>query len=90
MFFAFGMAATILAYLSSHFISRNIKILRDFAHNAANDPTFVSTNSADFPHDEMGDISRQIMTIYNQRVVEMQRREREHQVASTPLRRRTE
>lgn len=81
VFLAFGIGATILAYFSSHFISRNIKILRDFAHNAANDPTFVSTNTAEFPHDELGDISRQIMSIYNQRVVEMQCREREHKVA---------
>lgn len=81
IFFAIGLGATLLAYVSTHYLNRSIKLLRSFAHSAANNPDFVGTSNIDFPHDELGDISRQILTIYNQRMTEMKHREREHIVA---------
>lgn len=81
IFFGIAVFVTISAYLSTHYFSRNIKLLRNFADNAANNPDFVISDTADFPHDELGDISRQIINIYNQRMDEMARREREHRVA---------
>lgn len=79
--FCIALFATGFAYISTHFISRNIMILRDFARNAAANPDFMIKGEATFPHDELGEISRQIVHIYNQRVEEMRKREREHQVA---------
>lgn len=81
IFFGIAVFATISAYLSTHYFSRNIKILRNFADKAANDPNFVTANNLDFPHDELGDISRQIVTIYNQRMAEIDRRDHEHKIA---------
>lgn len=80
-FFGIGLFATFLAYISTHYLNRSIKLLRNFAHNAANNPAFVSNSNVDFPHDELGDISRQILSIYNQRMDEIERREHEHKVA---------
>lgn len=79
--FCIAIFATGFAYISTHFISRNIMILRDFARNAAANPEFMSKGEDTFPHDELGEISRQIVHIYNQRIEEMHKREREHQVA---------
>lgn len=79
--FCIALFATGFAYISTHFISRNIMILRDFARNAAANPEFISKGEDTFPHDELGEISRQIVHIYNQRIEEMRKREREHQVA---------
>lgn len=79
--FCIALFATGFAYISTHFISRNIMILRDFAKGAAANPEFISQGEDSFPHDELGEISRQIVHIYNQRVDEMRKREREHQVA---------
>lgn len=80
IFFTIAVFITIIAYISSHYFSQNIRILRDFINKAADDPDFVAKD-LEFPHDEMGDISRQIISLYNQRIKEMERREREHKVA---------
>ena len=79
--FCIALFATGFAYISTHFISRNIMILRDFARNAAANPEFMSKGEDTFPHDELGEISRQIVHIYNQRIEEMRKREKEHKVA---------
>lgn len=81
IFFGIAIFATISAYLSTHYFSRNIKILRSFANKAANDPNFVTDSNLDFPHDELGDISRQIVNIYDQRMAEIERRDYEHKIA---------
>lgn len=81
IFFGIGLFATFLAYVSTHYLNRSVKLLRKFARSAANDPSFVGNSNIDFPHDELGDISRQILSIYNQRMAEIDRREREHKVA---------
>lgn len=80
IFFTIAFFVTIMAYISSQYFTRNIRILRSFINKAVNDPDFVATGLA-FPHDEMGDISRQIISLYNQRIHEMERREKEHQIA---------
>ena len=82
IFIVVGLVATILTYISALYVGRNIRLLGDFAR-AASDPSSEGLNldSESFPHDELGDISRQIVTIYSQRMAEMSRREREHRVA---------
>lgn len=77
----FGMAllATFLAYVYTRNVGRNIRMLRDFARRAASDPDFVP--SMDYPHDELGDISRQIVHFYNERTKALLRLKREHTIA---------
>ena len=81
IFFSIALFGTIFVYISSSFFGRNIRVLRNFANQAAENPEFVSESVDYLPHDELGEISRKIITLYNQRVEEMERREREHQVA---------
>lgn len=78
-----GVLLTILAYFSTRYFGRNIKILKSFAEQAATDPNFMP--NTDFPHDELGDISRQIIHIYNERSKATLDLEREHNVTMHAL-----
>lgn len=70
---------TVIGYFSTRHFGRNIRMLRTFAEKAATNPNFVP--STDYPHDELGDISRQIVHIYNDRLLALQRLKQEHEVA---------
>lgn len=74
-----GIAGTMLIWVIIAHQAKNIMLLRDFANRAANDRQFIPIT--DFPADEIGDISRQIVTIYNDRIQANLRREREHAIA---------
>lgn len=76
---AIGLAVTILSFFSTRYFGRNISILRTVAERAASDPNFIP--AMDYPHDELGDISRQIIHMYNERSQAMRRLKREHNVA---------
>lgn len=77
----FGVAiiGTILAYIITAHQAKNVSLLHDFAKRAASDRDFIPMG--DFPADEIGDISRQIVAIYNSRMQANVRREREHIIA---------
>lgn len=77
--FALGCIMTAISYISTRYFSRNINILRSFAKKAATDNGFVP--AVDFPQDELGDINRQIVRLYNQRSQAMLEQKREHEVA---------
>jgi signal transduction histidine kinase len=68
-----------VAYVSTRHFGVNIKNLKDFASRAANDTEFEPT--LEFPHDELGEISRQIVHIYNERRQTMAKLNREHDIA---------
>ncbi|MDE5628576.1 MAG: HAMP domain-containing histidine kinase [Muribaculaceae bacterium] len=72
-------AVTVLSYFSTRYFGRNITILRTVAERAATDPNFIP--AMDYPHDELGDISRQIIHMYNERSQAMQKQKREHIIA---------
>lgn len=74
-----AVAMTVLSFFSTRYFGRNIKILRTIAERAATDPNFMPP--MDYPHDELGDISRQITHMYNERSQAMQRQQREHVIA---------
>jgi signal transduction histidine kinase len=74
-----GIIITIFAYYTSRYFSRNIKILRDFANRSANDPNFVP--GTEYSHDELGDIAREIVQMFNERLKAHQRIDHEHSVA---------
>ena len=74
-----GIVGTAGAWVFATHQARNIKLLHDFANRAASDHEFVPMG--DFPNDEIGDISRQIVAIYNARMQANVRRERDHSIA---------
>ncbi len=74
-----GLLATALVYIVTRHQARNVSLLHDFAQRAANDRNFIPIG--DFPSDEIGDISRQIISIYNSSLQANVRREREHDIA---------
>ncbi len=77
--FIVALAITGIAFFSSRHFARNIRLLRNVAQKAAADDNFIP--DVDFPHDELGDINRQIVQMYNERTHAMQRQKREHAVA---------
>ena len=76
-----GIFATIIAYITTRYLSQNVRLLRNFANRTSTDPNFVPNDIDSFPNDELGDISREIMLIYRRLLGEMKAREREHEVA---------
>lgn len=79
MILGVGIAGSILAYFVTSHQAKNVELLHDFAKRAAADRDFIPMG--DFPSDEIGDISRQIVAIYNSRMQAIVRREREHIIA---------
>lgn len=79
MILVVGIIGTVFVYLITSHQAKNISLLHEFAHRAANDRDFIPMG--EFPSDELGDISRQIISIYNSRMQANQRREREHIIA---------
>ena len=82
-----ALFATFIAYIMAHQMAHNIRMLRDFALRAGSDPTFVP--STEFTHDELGDISRQIIIFYNDRNRALVKLKREHSVAMHALEEKT-
>lgn len=76
---AVAAVATAISYLSTKYLARNINLLREFANRAADNKDFIATDK--FPHDELGDISRQIVRIYREKDTALQQSEREHRIA---------
>ncbi|MDE6160716.1 MAG: HAMP domain-containing histidine kinase [Muribaculaceae bacterium] len=74
-----AVVLTVVGYYSTRHFGRNISMLRNFAQKAATSPDFVP--SADYAHDELGEISRQIVLIYKERLQAMKRLKQEHEVA---------
>lgn len=70
---------TLLCYFSTRFLTRNVTLLRDFAEKAADGD--VDYDVSKFPHDELGDISRQIIKIYHEKDEAVKRSEKEHSIA---------
>jgi len=71
--------ATAIAYIVTNSITSNIKMLRDFAAQV-NDKS-VKFDEAQFPHNELGDISREIVRLYRERDSAMEKSQREHKIA---------
>lgn len=73
------IATSLIAYFSTRYLGRNLKLLHNFANRAANGEPLGQEYA--FPHDELGDISRQIVKMYRERVAANERSEREHKIA---------
>lgn len=79
MIIGVGVIGTVLAYVVTLHQAKNVSLLHDFVQRAASDRDFIPMG--DFPSDEIGDISRQVVAIYNSRMQANVRREREHVIA---------
>lgn len=77
--FIVAILLTIWSYYLTRYFGKNIKILRAIADRAATDHNFIP--QMDYPHDELGDISRQISSLYNERSKALFKLQREHRVA---------
>lgn len=73
------ISSTVLLYIITGSIARNIKLLRDFASQANDDTTRFDDTK--FPHNELGDISREIIRLYRERGEALSKSQREHEVA---------
>lgn len=73
------LAITIVTYIAARHMTKNIRLLREFVSNAANDHDFVAVDK--FANDDLGEISRQVVNIYNTRKAALAARELEHRVA---------
>ena len=74
-----GLLGSVLAFITTSHQAKNVSLLNDFAKRAASDRDFIPMG--DFPSDEIGEISRQIVAIYNSRMQANMRREHEHEIA---------
>ncbi len=73
-----AVSLTLFAYFSSRYFSRNIHNLHKFAKGMAEGKP---SEDYVFSHDELGDISRQIVGLYNQLIEASERTAKEHAVA---------
>lgn len=77
--FVLALIITVAAYITTKHLAKNVHMLREFANRTAAEPDFIPGN--EFPHDELGDIARQIVQIYRQRTEAREEKEREQQNA---------
>lgn len=84
---------TVIVYFTAGYLTRNVKLLREFANKAASnleagDDTDLFDENR-FPHDELGDISRRLVELYHERVEAMHRVESEHKMALNAIQEKT-
>lgn len=68
----------VIAYFSTRALSRNVVILREFATNAAAGKEVKE--DYEFPRNELGDISREILKFYHQRSRSLEEIQKERQI----------
>lgn len=73
------LVASVLFYIFIHHIAQNVSLLNRFAYSIANGQHFEVTN--EFPHDEFGQISRQLVKLYDEKDEAKRQSEHEHAVA---------
>lgn len=71
---AISQVVTIIAYFAARRIGRNIKNLRDFAEQAESG-NVLTYDTASFPDDELGEISKNIINLYKSLKVTAQERD---------------
>lgn len=63
-----GLVSSVLAYLGVRTICQNVYSLRDYANAIATDSVPADIDSLRFSDDELGDVSRNIITIYRDKI----------------------
>lgn len=78
-----GLVCTLIVFFATRKISRNIILLHHFVTRAASGQEIDQTYQ--FPHDELGDISRQVVNLYKSRSEAVVQVEREHEIAMSAV-----
>ncbi len=73
-----ALAISAVAYGMTRYVGSNIKTMRAFATQAAHNQDFIPDDN--FSHDELGDINRQIVHIFNERAKAIKDMQREHEL----------
>lgn len=71
--------ALAIVWFFTRMLSRSVTLLNDFAYRAATGGTFTGLDK--FPHNELGDISREIIRLYRERSEAIKRADHERSVA---------
>jgi len=85
---AIAVVFTLIAYFSTQYLSRSVRLLKKFTDNIEANRGGI-TDLPDFPHDELGDISRRVIELYREKADAIVRSEREHAVAIHAVQERT-
>lgn len=75
----FAIAITIIAFISTLYLSKNVKLLHKFAKQAATETTLDANYR--FPKDELGEVSQQIVELFNSKAQAVEDSEKEHKIA---------
>lgn len=75
----FALITSVIAFISASYLSKNVNLLHKFAKQAATE-TSLDANYR-FPRDELGEVSQQIVDLFNSKVKAVEEREREQQIA---------
>ncbi len=73
------IGSAIVCYLSTGYLTQNIKALRNFARAAATGETEI--NKTGFSQDQLGEVFREIVKLYNERSKALEATQREHKLA---------
>lgn len=76
---ALAVLVTVVTYITTSYLSRNIRLLKQFATRAATNSTSIDIEK--FPHDELGDISRQIVRLWREKDEAIRESNKEHEIA---------
>lgn len=78
--FLIALATTVMAYYSTKLMSRSVTMLKKFSEELESTHN-GNIDMPNFPHDELGDISRRIIQLYREKYDAITRSERQHQIA---------
>lgn len=73
------LVTLIVTFYFTRMLSRNVTLLKDFTYRAVSGGTFTGIDK--FPKNELGDISREIVTLYRDRVAAIEQIKKERKVA---------
>lgn len=68
LIFGFGILSTVLVYLGTKAICRNVYALRDFANAISSNQIPDNVGSWDFSNDELGNVSRKLLLLYREKL----------------------
>lgn len=73
------LVTLLVTYYFTRMLSRNVRLLKDFSYRAVSGGHFTGMDK--FPHNELGDISREIIELYRERVVAIEQIKKERKAA---------
>ena len=72
----FAIVASIIAFFSASYLSKSVKLLHKFAKHATTESSLDSNYH--FPKDELGEVSQQIITLFNNMTNAIEEKEKAH------------